>query len=82
MRPLVLIIASVFIKAFSIWQRLQNSSNETKKNKQDLNKVNKTLTNNIFSYRDSNILVLLNRSKNLTLGISLLRCYGRTYLEY
>lgn len=35
MRPLVLIIASVFIKAFSIWQRLQ-TSNETKKNKQDL----------------------------------------------
>lgn len=42
MQPLVLIIASVFIKAFSIWQRLQtsNSSNETKKDKQDLsNKV-------------------------------------------
>lgn len=32
MRPLVLIIASVFIKAFSIWQRLQasNSSNNAK----------------------------------------------------
>ncbi|KAL6258953.1 hypothetical protein P5V15_008879 [Pogonomyrmex californicus] len=41
MRPLVLIIASVFIKAFSIWQRLQtlSNSNETK-NKQDLtNKI-------------------------------------------
>ncbi|CAL1688980.1 unnamed protein product [Lasius platythorax] len=37
MRPLVLIIASVFIKAFSIWQRLQTSSNsnETKKDKQN-----------------------------------------------
>jgi len=41
MRPLVLIIASVFIKAFSIWQRLQTSNNlnKTKKDKQDLNKV-------------------------------------------
>ncbi|XP_077270202.1 glycosylphosphatidylinositol anchor attachment 1 isoform X2 [Temnothorax americanus] len=39
MRPLVLIIASVFIKAFSIWQRLQ-ISNEMKKDKEDLsNKV-------------------------------------------
>lgn len=46
MQPLVLIIASIFIKAFSIWQRLQisNSSNETKKDKQDLsNKVSKAL---------------------------------------
>lgn len=35
MRPLVLIIAGVFIKAFSIWQRLQTStsSDETKKEK-------------------------------------------------
>ena len=42
MRPLVLIIASLFIKAFSIWQRLQTSNNETKKNKQSLsNKVAK-----------------------------------------
>ncbi|KYN22789.1 PREDICTED: glycosylphosphatidylinositol anchor attachment 1 protein [Trachymyrmex cornetzi] len=44
MRPLVLIIASLFIKAFSIWQRLQtsNNSNDTKKNKQGLsNKVDK-----------------------------------------
>ncbi|XP_012526778.2 glycosylphosphatidylinositol anchor attachment 1 protein [Monomorium pharaonis] len=42
MRPLVLIIASVFIKAFSIWQRLQTSysSNETKKDKRNLlNKI-------------------------------------------
>lgn len=43
MRPLVLIIAGVFIKAFSIWQRLQasSSSNETKKDKdkQSLPKV-------------------------------------------
>lgn len=83
MRPLVLIIASVFIKAFSIWQRLQNSSNETKRDKQDLlNKVSKTLANNIFFYHDSSILVLLNRSKNLTSEISLLKFYGRTYLEY
>ncbi|XP_014488374.1 PREDICTED: glycosylphosphatidylinositol anchor attachment 1 protein isoform X2 [Dinoponera quadriceps] len=36
MRPLVLIIASVFIKAFSIWQRLQisSSSDETKKDEE------------------------------------------------
>lgn len=42
MQPLVLIIASIFIKAFSIWQRLQtsNNSNETKKDKQNsLNKI-------------------------------------------
>lgn len=46
MQPLVLIIASIFIKAFSIWQRLQtsNNSNETKKDKQNsLNKVHKAL---------------------------------------
>ncbi|EZA48989.1 hypothetical protein DMN91_011736 [Ooceraea biroi] len=42
MRPLVLIIASVFIKAFSIWQRLQTSttsSNETKTNKHNSSNV-------------------------------------------
>jgi len=42
MRPLVLIVASVFIKAFSIWQRLQTSNNlnKIKKDKQDLlNKI-------------------------------------------
>lgn len=39
MRPLVLIIASVFIKAFSIWQRSQasNSSNDTKDKESETN---------------------------------------------
>lgn len=90
MQPLVLIIASIFIKAFSIWQRLQtsNSSNETKKNETNkqnsLNKVSKALrlANICFLTVILNIPVLLNRSKNSTSEVLLQKCYGHTYLEY
>jgi len=47
MRPLVLIIASIFIKAFSIWQRLQasNNSNNTKDKENETNETNEQKDN-------------------------------------